>query len=104
MKTLTEQLEEWQELAEYEIPDYLLEDVRTLLLQAEKRTREEIIEDLIDLIADPRTPHQALKLQDNCPHCGTEPNPRYVDRVCGDIRDETLRKVVKIIRNGKSIH
>lgn len=36
-------IELWQELAEYEIPDYLLEDVRTLLLQAEERTREELL-------------------------------------------------------------
>lgn len=37
-------IELWRELAEYEIPDYLLEDVRTLLLQVEERTREEMLE------------------------------------------------------------
>lgn len=39
-------IELWQELAEYEIPDYLLEDVRTLFLQVEERTREEIGESI----------------------------------------------------------
>ena len=40
-KTLTEQLEEWKALAEYDIPDYVFEDVRMMLLAAEQRGREE---------------------------------------------------------------